>query len=213
MRYHYSLRRNENAGPVDLAELTRLAAAGVINDDTPVLPEGSQTWSTYGAVRQGVAASVAAEAVAAGVTRAGAALKGFSWGSMFFGMLLAILGWLTLPWTVLANAARELAEWGKQRLLPSSSSDLPVLTFYMIVMRNLTLVLWAIIAPFCSCLSLFGVGPFYRGYYGWNLGAAVGGFLGGLVFSYFMLLGIAVLFETLAVGVRMANDIKRIAQR
>ena len=214
MRYHYSPKENETSAPVDLAELQRLATAGTIHDDTPVIPEGGTAWTTYGAVRQGATASAAAEVVAAGVSRAGAALKNFSWGEMLFGLLLAFMGWLTLPWTVIAGAAGELSLWGRQRVLPSSSSDLPVLTFYVIVMRNFTLLLWVALVIVAAFLQLAGQTPFggfRRG--GWDPVIAIGGAIGLVINGYFLVLLIAFLFEALAVGVRIANDIKKIAQR
>lgn len=214
MRYHYSLKANETIGPVEMSELGRLAAAGTINDDTPVIPDGGQSWTTYGAVRQGATAAAAADAVAAGVSRAGAALKSFSWGSMLMGLLLAFLGGLTLPWSVLAGAARELAVWGKQRLLPSSASDLPVLTFNVIVMRNFTLVLWTVVFLVASMLQLFGVWHVWSRYsYRWDPAMAIAGAAGILIQGYFMIAAIAMVFEILAVSVRIANDIKKIAQR
>lgn len=214
MRYHYSPKANETAGPVDMAELNRLAAAGTINDSTPVIPEGSQTWTTYGAVRQGAATAAAADAVAASVSRAGAALKSFSWGSLLMGLLLAFLGSLTLPWSVLAGAARELAVWGRERLLPSSASDLPVLTFYVVVMRNFTLVLSAVGTVFMALLQLFGVFNAFAGHsYHYNPVTAIAGAAGTLIGGYFALAAIALVFEIFAVGVRIANDIKKIAQR
>ena len=211
MRYHYSLKANETIGPVEMAELSRLAAAGTINDSTPVIQEGSQAWTSYGAVRQGAAAAAAADAVAAGVSRAGAALKSFSWGSLLMGLLLAFLGGLTLPWTVLAGAARELAAWGKQRLLPSSASDLPVLTFYVVVMRNFVLVLSAVWTVVASVLQVFGV--FSRFSYRWDAVECLGGAALILIAGYFSLALTALIFEIFAVGVRIANDIKKIAQR
>jgi len=216
MRYHYSLKENETSNPVEFSELQRLASTGIIDDETPVIPEGGQSWTTYRAVRQSAPASAAAEAVVGGISRAHTALKNFSWGQMVFGLLLALMGTLTLPWMVISGAARELAQWGKQRVLPTSSSDLPVLTFYVVVMRNFTLVLWAVFFVIAATLQLFGLlsslfDPFHRG--GWSPAAAIGGAIALLVIGYTSVVVLAFLFEGLSVGVRIANDIKKIAQR
>lgn len=51
MRYYYTDASNQPAGPCDLEQLKALAAEGKINDQTSVIPEGGQTWITYGALR------------------------------------------------------------------------------------------------------------------------------------------------------------------
>lgn len=221
MKYHYTNAQNQPVGPVELAELAGLAAQGIINDQTAVIPEGGQTWTSYGAVRQGATANAAAEAVAAGMGRAATAFKEFSWGSLLFGLLLIFLGLLTLPWTVLTSAARELAGWGRDRALPLRESDAPVLTFYVVVMRNATLVLTAFFAVLFALINLFtgrlpvigGLMPFVGGDGGWNPIYAFGGFFMSLIWGYFALVGIAFIFESVALVVRIANDVKIIAKR
>lgn len=215
MKYHYTNAQNQPVGPVELAELSRLASQGLIDDDTPVIADGGQTWSTYGAVRSGAATSAAAEAVAAGVGRATSALRSFSWGSLIYGLLLALLGWLSLPWTVLSSAARELAVWGRERTLPLAGSDVPVLTFGVVVLRNATLVLAAFFTVLFAILSLTGRGPFYFSFdrYNWQAQPALVGFFGGLLAGYFAQVAIALSFELTSLGVRMANDLKALAKR
>ena len=51
MRYYYTDAANQPAGPCDLDQLKALAAQGKINDLTSVIPEGGQTWITYGALK------------------------------------------------------------------------------------------------------------------------------------------------------------------
>jgi hypothetical protein len=217
MKYYYASANNQTTGPVERSELDRLAREGVISAATAVIPEGSQTWTTYGQLQQDAAVSAAASAIAAGVSTATAALRTFSWGSFLFGLLLAVLNCLTLPARVLTGAARELAQWGRERTLPLATSDVPVLTYLVIVLRNVTLVVTFAVVTLLAVLALFGAGPLYRyggyGYGGWNAWAAFGGFLGGMLAAYFGSLLIALWFELLSITVRIANDVKRIAQR
>ena len=51
MRYYYTDAANQPAGPAELEQLQALAAEGKINDFTSVIPEGGQTWITYGALK------------------------------------------------------------------------------------------------------------------------------------------------------------------
>lgn len=212
MRYYYSPKANETAGPVEAAELNQLAATGAIDDSTPVIAEGQQIWTTYGAIRHGESTRAAADAVAAGVNRAAASLRQFSWGSFFFGILLSLLGWFTLPWAVFVSACRELATWGRDRTLPTGTSDMPIMTFLAIVVRNIVIVVVALTNTVLSVLVLFGNGPLHKGY-GWNATSAFGGFAFSLLAGYFSLIVVAFGFEVFAWGVRVANDLKKIAQR
>jgi sugar lactone lactonase YvrE len=52
MKYYYANPSNQPIGPLDAAELTQLASAGVINEQTFVIAEGSQSWIPYGQIRQ-----------------------------------------------------------------------------------------------------------------------------------------------------------------
>jgi hypothetical protein len=217
MKYYYTNSANQPVGPVDRSELDRLADQGTIHAQTSVLPEGGQTWSTYAQLQQGAGGEVAA-ALATQVSSAAQAIRQFSWSGLAFGMLLSLVSWLTLPATVLSSAARELADWGRQKTLPTAASDLPVLTFLVIVLRNLTLVLFFTILVICSVLCLFGAGPLCKGrmLYGdssWNAFFAFGGFVCGMLSAYFGQLVIAFWFELLSIGVRIANDVKGLAHR
>jgi hypothetical protein len=51
MRYHYTDPQNQPIGPVEYSELLRLAGEGAINDETSVIEEGSQQWTTWGAIK------------------------------------------------------------------------------------------------------------------------------------------------------------------
>lgn len=215
MKYHYTNAQNQPVGPVEFSELGRLAAEGIINDQTAIIPDGGQTWTNYGAVRQGASANAAAEAIAAGMGRASTAIRQFSWGNLIIGLLATFISFLTLPWTVITSAASELAGWGRDRALPLKASDAPVLTFLVVVLRNTVLVVGAFLIVVFACLSLAGQGPFYMSYYDstWQAKPALGGFFGGLLVGYFALAGIALSFELTALIVRIANDVKTIAKR
>lgn len=72
MRYYYS-KAGKPEGPVDAEVLDQLAAVGALAPTTPVLEEGSSTWSTYAALRpsSSAAAAVSARAsVSAGAPQA-----------------------------------------------------------------------------------------------------------------------------------------------
>lgn len=51
MRYHYTDSANQTAGPCELVQLMALEAEGKIDNLTSVIPEGGQTWITWGAVK------------------------------------------------------------------------------------------------------------------------------------------------------------------
>lgn len=72
MRYYYS-KSGKPEGPVDAEVLDQLAAAGALAPTTPVLEEGSTSWSTYAALRPSSSAAAAASArpsVSAGAPQA-----------------------------------------------------------------------------------------------------------------------------------------------
>jgi hypothetical protein len=66
MRYYYTDAANQPAGPCDLSQLKALAAEGKINDLTSVIPEGGQTWTTYGAVKATATPSASSSSGASG---------------------------------------------------------------------------------------------------------------------------------------------------
>lgn len=56
MRYHYTDPQNQPLGPVEYSELVRLAGEGAINDETSVIEEGAQQWTTWAAIKPASAA-------------------------------------------------------------------------------------------------------------------------------------------------------------
>lgn len=223
MKYYYTNSANQPVGPVDIDELARLEQAGTISENCNVIAEGSTKWIPYRELKGGAATAKVADALAKGVGRATEAACSFSWGSMLFGMLLVIISGLTLPWTILANAARELAQWGKDRLVPSSTSDLPALTQVLIVARPFTHVVFTTVMVFIAVLTLFGTGPVYGavrglqqfeyGYEGYSLTRALSSTATLLFAAYFGNWVIAFVYELSGLLVRIANEVRRISAR
>jgi hypothetical protein len=220
MKYYYANAENKPTGPVDLAELGRLAASGVINNNTAVIADGSQTWTTYGAVKDTSGTAAVADAVAATASQAVRAARQYSWGAFFYALLLIVIEWFCLPWTVLRRSGIELAEWGTQRALPTASSDQPVLTYMCVAFKPFVHVAFTTIAVIQAIRALFGAGFLYHTYAGYTygfddykFGAAAAACVGALFAAYFGNLVIAFLFEIWGLLIRVANDVKRIAGR
>lgn len=225
MKYYYANAQNQPTGPLDLDGLAALSRAGTITDQTNVIAEGSQTWTSYGLVRTGATSAAIADALAAKVSRATEAARSFSWGEMLFGMLLVVISNLVLPWTLLKHAADELTQWGKERLVPSATSDLPALTQTLVVARPMAHVVFTVIMVIFAVLALFGTGLMYhlpltvedalgRQYEAqYSFGHALGTSVVALLFAYFGNLFIGLIYEAGGLLVRIANDIRRLASR
>lgn len=65
MKYYYS-NKGKAEGPLEEGEIDQLAEQGVIRKTTPVIAEGSNTWSTYGALWPDKAAAQEGKAGASG---------------------------------------------------------------------------------------------------------------------------------------------------
>lgn len=239
MKYYYANAQNQPTGPLDLAALASLMRAGAITDQTSVIAEGAQTWTTYGMVRNGATSAAIAHAVTSQLTRAGDLARAFSWGKMLYGALLVVISNLVLPWTLLKHAANELAQWGKDRMVPSATSDLPALSQTFIVARPLAHVAFSAIMIIVAVLALCGAGPAYYSYlpsatadekllslfFGeaarqsyayarhYEFGRAVAGCASALAIAYFGNLLIGLFYEACGLLVRVANDIRRMAAR
>jgi hypothetical protein len=230
MKYYYTNAQNQPTGPVELEELQRLADQGVIDDQTHVTPEGGKTWIKYGQVRRPVT-FVNVPSAALGGSPTDEDVDPPSLVNMVFGLVLSVVGNLALPWKIFAGATRELAAWGNARALPPRSSEMPVLTFSIAVLRYSTAVVFGSVFAIWAILSLFGTGPLYHsagllvitrpgfapaviaGPAAWKAGPAFGGFLFGLLFGYFGQLVIAFWYEILWGSVQVANDVRRIASK
>jgi len=104
MRYYYTDAANQPAGPCDLDQLKALAAQGKINDHTSVIPEGGQTWSTYGVLKGGSTPPPPAKATisATGI----ATIMGDTVGSL----LGRVSGWLSA--SLLQNSLNFAGKFG-----------------------------------------------------------------------------------------------------
>jgi hypothetical protein len=213
MKYYYSSPSGQVIGPIEFNELAQLAGAGSIHEHTAVIAEGAQTWSTFAQVRESAAPARAAAPASRGVNRVADVIKAFSWGQFLFGLLLVFLSGFTLPWAILRHCGRDLASWGTSRALPSSESDLPALTHLLIVVRPFTHVIFTATMAVIAILALFGRGPGYLGYYGYHLSHAISGCVGALLVGYFGNWVIAFVYDLFSAIVRIANDVKRLAQR
>ncbi len=57
MRYYYTNAQNQPVGPVEAEELLRLRAAGSLNANVQLCPEGGQQWSPFSAIEPALPAS------------------------------------------------------------------------------------------------------------------------------------------------------------
>ncbi|MEJ1973533.1 MAG: GYF domain-containing protein [Lacunisphaera sp.] len=118
MKYHYTNAQNQPVGPVDFAELNQLAAQGIINDQTSVIPEGGQTWSTWGAIRGGAPVTSPAappdEAKLAGIATI--------LGDTVAGILIRLAGWLSPA--LLQNSLKLAGRYGHFAVLASAGLGL-----------------------------------------------------------------------------------------
>jgi len=118
MKYYYTNPQNQPVGPVELSELTRLAAQGTINDQTAVIPEGSQTWSNWGALKNGIpAAQVAAAPVPADHSGIATIL-----GDTVAGILVRLAGWLSPA--LLQNSLKFAGRYGHFAVLAGAGLGL-----------------------------------------------------------------------------------------
>jgi hypothetical protein len=217
-KYYYADKDNKSVGPCTPADLRKLAGEGTINGLTNVILEGASTWSTWGEVQATESQAETIQAVAGKASQAGERLRSFDWGGLLMGLLLVIVEYLILPYFLLRRAAATLAEWGRNRTLPSETSELPVLTFLTVVCRPAVHVLWTLYYTVKALIFLTDGRPkaFFdifereaqvdfpdRVYY----------FIGLCAFTYFMNFLIGLLFDALSLLVNMANSLKKIEKK
>jgi hypothetical protein len=150
--YHYADENQKTFGPVSLDELRKLAQEGIITADTYVISEGQTTWIRYGDLITTAGEAAVAEAIASRMQQMGKVLSKFRWGDLFFGLLLVLINVLTLPFHLLKRSAMSLANWGENRTLPTAQSDLPVLTFLIVVLRPVFHLLFTVLGVL-GCLG------------------------------------------------------------
>lgn len=196
MNYYYANSRNEPIGPVSIDSLRALADRREINAQTPVVPEGGSEWKTYGEIA-GVAAQPRTPQATSPISGGG-----FNWVDFLVGLVLACLSGFVLPWVVVRSAAKELSGWGKNRSLPSSESDLPVLTNVAVITRAYCIILiipagiiGGVIAAFlCEGAQIPALAAL-------AIGLLVA-YIGPVIVSFF--------FESMGLLVRIANETKNL---
>lgn len=207
MNYYYANTEKKPTGPVSFADLQKLAAAREIGSSTPVIREGTSSWSTWGEVAKTDAPASTPSQVPAPEQDATAivadkvvsSVKSLPIGDALIGILLIVVSFFTTPFTVLVRACNNLAEWGKARRLPTAESEIPVLTYFTVVGRPLAHVLWLFGCFIAGIVMLF-------------TGAIIMLPLFWLA-AYFGQLVVGLVCESGSVLVRMANDVNKIAKR
>lgn len=210
MNYYYANSEKKPTGPVSFADLQKLAASGVITASTPVIREGAPSWSTWGEVASTDAPTSTLSRVPAPEPDATAivadkvmsSVKSMPIGDILIGILLILISFFTTPFTVLLRACKNLAEWGESRHLPTSESEIPVLTYFTIVGRPLAHVMWLVIFVIAGIVM-----PFIAGVMSIALLPAC------WLVAYFGQLLVGLFCESGSVLVRMANDVNKIAKR
>lgn len=137
--------------------------------------------------------SAAAAAVRARAGRAGIVpfVVGFS---------LSVAQILMLPLAVLKLSGRDLARWGRLKRLPCEDSDLPVLTFLSIVLKP--------VAHFVVFLGGLGMGIFQLAVQREIVYASI-----ILLCCYLGQIVLSILFESVAITIRIANHLKNLDER
>jgi hypothetical protein len=202
--YYYSDASNRPVGPVTLEQLRQLARDGVINNETNVIVEGTHDWVRYGDVLAGQQSSEVAAKIARQARNLGAVLGEFNWGAFLFGLLLVLLQFFILPYNLLKQAGATLSSWGKSKVLPTAHSDLPVLTFMVVVTRPAVHVIFSTVAFVVVCFTAYKT-------YGW--GGKVGYFVMGLIVIYFANFAIGYAYDCLSAIVNIANSVKNIERK
>ena len=213
--YYYSDANNQPIGPYPLSELRNLARSGVITGATLVIEHGSSTWRTWSDIEAEQRPAEIAQAVVSQARQiqghVQASLAEVEWGSALYGLFLVILQFLILPYTVIRKSLVDLTTWGKENRLPSSVSDLPILTFLAVVLRPPVIVLYLVFGT----LGLLYVVIRGTDQYGsqTDIGTRIGIFIGGLIIIYFNSCVIALVFDLISVAIGMANNLRKIAEK
>ena len=218
--YYYADANSQSIGPYPLSELKSLASTGVITASTPVIEHGSSAWSTFSAVSAEHQPSEIAEAVVHQARKiqgqVQASLAEIAWGAAFFGLLLVILHLLILPYSILNKCLKDLSAWGQASRLPSGMSDHSALAFTLVVLRSPAIVILTLvnIGFVIYFLSTGRPTPFDNSGYGtFDFSTRVSPAILRLVITYFEIIPIAFVFDLLALGMSIANNVKKMAEK
>jgi hypothetical protein len=134
-KYYYAGPDKNPLGPYSAEEMRKLADEGKISDDTFVINEGDQNWVRFADWKAAQGTAEAAENIARKAQQMKTAISKFEFGYSIFGLLLVVVEYIVLPWRLISRSGATLVNWGHSRMLPSTQSNLPVLTFYTVVLR------------------------------------------------------------------------------
>jgi hypothetical protein len=225
--YYYSDASNKPVGPLTLDEMQQLARQGVIQADTNVIEHGGSTWTTWAAIRPATTPAPAPVASASDaapfdsdplekVKQAHSAFtsrakseSGIGVFSLLYGALLVLVEALILPCRVLMRALRDLSTWGQAGALPTSETDLPVLTYQVVVLRALVHLLISVGSVFAAVIYL--VSPVFD--HNTTILEAILGAISWLLGAYFLNLVVAAFYEIVGISIRLVNYVKKIADR
>jgi hypothetical protein len=221
--YYYADQNNQTAGPVSLADLREMARRGQLAAATPVITHGSSTWSNLGAVVNEPAAQPGAEIAEAVVHHARrfqgqvqASFSEVSWGAAVYGLLLVLIQLLIEPFLIFRKGLVELTAWGQASRLPSASSDYPLPTFIIVVLRGpaiivITLVSLGLITFFLCTGQIVPfddttiVAPEFKD--------RIAQTIWRLVITYFEIVIIGFLFDLALLALDTTQNVKKIAEK
>jgi hypothetical protein len=206
--YFYADSSDNPQGPFAYAQLKELAASGTILADTKVCSEGDAAWATWADVENVERQAEMVQHLADGADQIRRVITGIAWGALLLALLLILLQFFTMPWSLLRKAAHDLTEWGRRRMLPSARSELPVLTFLMVVLRPAVHLVCTLAFLLVGLFTLFH----RSGFMGMERGLTERIFscLGIWLLGYFSNVVIGFFFDSISVFVQMANSLKKL---
>jgi hypothetical protein len=218
--YYYADSRQQTVGPVTLADLRELERRGEVTAATPVIVHGSSTWTNLAAVLNESPSAEIAEAVVHHARRfqgqVQASFSEVAWGAACYGLLLVVIQVLIEPFLIFRKSLVELSAWGQASRLPSASSDYPLPTFIIVVLRGpaiilVTLVSVGLIIYFLSTGQLIPfdetslIAPEFKD----RIQPAIWRF----VITYFEIIPIGFAFDLFLLALHTTQNVKKIAEK
>jgi len=208
-KFYYAGSDKKPVGPFSSEEVRKLVDDGKINDNTYLIGEGQTTWVRYADWIAAQGTAEAAEAIARKAQQMRTAISKFDFGSSIFGLLLVVVEIFVLPWRLIKGAAGTLASWGSSRILPTSQSDLPVVTFITVVLRPAVHMLLTVI----GWLGVIGFSIYQMCSRNGSVSDGFRTLIGGLVAVYFANLLVGLIFDSISIAIQMANSLKNIERK
>ena len=214
-KYLYADANQKPVGPVSLEALDHLCKESLISERTLIIEEGGSSWVAYGDLLKKRRNEQRASAVVDQVEKVGKVVRSLPWVDFFVGFVLIIIQVLTLPWVLIKGAAALVVEWGAKRELPTSQSEVPVLTFLTVVLRPL----WVLLAVFFGVIICISSLFMDRTYY-WFWGSVsrtpvdrIAEFIVGIGGVYFGVILISFCFDLASLFIGMANSLKEMSRK